>query len=62
MNERLLIVCDGEAWLVRHVVATVERMELGEMHYHCDEHLAGPLEFSEAVAFVMRRLEESPGE
>lgn len=57
-GDRVLLVCDGEAWFVRHVRSIVHDGDRDEMVYHCDEHLAGPLALEEARAVMKKLVQE----
>lgn len=47
---RVLIVCDGEAWFIRRVTATIHDGYHDEMVYRCDQPLGGP--FSDVLQAV----------
>ena len=36
---RVLIVCDGKLWYIRHVAYTVVEGETGMIVYHCDKSM-----------------------
>lgn len=59
MAKRILIVCDGEDWLIRRVACTVEDSIRGEMVYHCDKGLGmpggGPFKSLTAAVAVARK-------
>lgn len=55
MRTRLLIVCDGRKWYVRHVRVIEHDLRRGEKVYRCDQPLGKPYAtLDEAVEAVHR--------
>lgn len=40
--ERILIVIDGEQWLIRHICFIEHKLDFKRVVYHCDGDLGGP--------------------
>jgi len=51
---RVVIVCDGEHWFIRRLVAIHHDLDTDTKNYHCDKHLGGPYESVEEAVQALR--------
>lgn len=59
VNDRILLVFDGNAWFIRHVRTIEHDLTKDEKVYRCDVHLGGPFtDLGEAAGMLVRLVED----